>query len=57
VAPPYNNSRQLTTNAEPPTNAAGLSPLHNATVVDASTPRNADGTPMFNPVWIYVAFP
>jgi cyclophilin family peptidyl-prolyl cis-trans isomerase len=57
TAAPYNNSRQLNTNAEPPANAGGINPLHNATVVDASTPRAQDGSPLFTSVWIYLAFP
>ena len=54
--PPFGNSHRLTTNAEP-TNFPVVSPTHNAPVVDASTPRAADGTPLFAPVWVYLAFP
>jgi cyclophilin family peptidyl-prolyl cis-trans isomerase len=57
VAAPFANSRQLTTNAEPATFAGVVSPAHNATAVDASTPRAADGSPLFTPVWNYLAFP
>jgi len=56
LGPPYNNTRHLTTNADPATFPA-VSPTHNAPVVDASTPRAMDGTPLFTPVWIYLAFP
>ena len=54
--PPFGNSHRLTTNVEP-TNFPVVSPTHNAPVVDASTPRAADGTPLFTPVWVYLAFP
>ncbi|MFM8566208.1 MAG: BPSS1187 family protein [Gemmatimonadota bacterium] len=50
--PPYGNSHRLTTRAIPL--LAGS--YHGATVVDAGTPRTG-GTPTFQPVWIYLAFP
>lgn len=53
---PFNGSHQLTTDADP-TSFPALNPAHNATVVDVSTPKNADGTPLFTPVWNYLAFP
>ncbi|MBA3836738.1 MAG: hypothetical protein C0499_03650 [Zymomonas sp.] len=59
AAAPFGNSRQLTTNAAPNPNPTGptASPLHGAPVVDAVTPLTAQGTPLFEPVWIYLAFP
>lgn len=59
VAPPYNNSRELITSAAPNPNPPGLtaSPTHGAPVVDAVTPLTPAGTPLFAPVWIYLAFP
>lgn len=50
TAAPYASSRQLVTSA-----AAGST--HNAPVVDVSTPRDAQGRPLFVPVWTYLAFP
>jgi hypothetical protein len=59
VAPPYANSRQLMTSAAPNPNPPGptASPTHGAPVVDAVTPLTSAGTPLFAPVWIYLAFP
>lgn len=56
---PFGNSHQLTTNAAPNPNPTGpsASPTHGAPVVDAVTPLTAQGTPLFEPVWIYLAFP
>lgn len=54
ASPPYGDSRQLSTNAAPET-ASGS--RHGATVVDIATPRNAQGSAIFAPVWIYMAFP
>ncbi len=54
--PPYNGTRQLFTNADP-TAFPSLSPTHNATVVDVSTPKATDGSPLFSLVWDYLAFP
>ena len=53
AAAPYGTSHQLTTRAAPL--LAGS--FHGATVVDAATPRTAAGTPVFEPVWAYLAFP
>ena len=50
---PYGNSHQLTTRATPL--LAGS--FHGATVVDAATPRTTAGTPVYAPVWEYLAFP
>jgi hypothetical protein len=59
VAAPFANSRQLMTSAAPNPNPPGptASPTHGAPVVDAVTPLTATGTPLFAPVWIYLAFP
>lgn len=59
MLPPFANSRQLQTAAPPNPNPTGisLSPFHGAPVVDAVTPRDAAGQPLFRPVWIYMAFP
>jgi hypothetical protein len=59
VATPYANSRQLMTSAAPNPNPPGptASPTHGAPVVDAVTPLTSAGTPLFAPVWIYLAFP
>jgi hypothetical protein len=56
---PFGNSRQLTTEAAPNPNPTGpsASPTHGAPVVDAVTPRDVQGRPIFTPVWIYLAFP
>ncbi len=50
---PYGNSHRLTTRATPL--LAGS--YHGATVVDAATPRTPGGTPLFESVWIHLAFP
>ncbi len=59
AGPPFANSHQLTTSAPPNPNPTGPSaaPAHGATVVDAVTPRDAQGTPIYRSVWIYLAFP
>lgn len=56
---PFANSHQLTTSAAPNPTPTGptASPTHGAPVVDSVTPRNAQGTPNFQPVWAYLAFP
>jgi hypothetical protein len=56
---PFGNARQLTTALPPNPNPTGLSasPNHGAPVVDAVTPRDAQGRPLYAPVWIYLAFP
>lgn len=56
---PFGNSHQLTTNAAPNPSPTGpsASPTHGAPVVDAVTPLTAQGAPLFEPVWIYLAFP
>lgn len=59
VAVAFANSRQLMTSAAPNPNPPGptASPTHGAPVVDAVTPLTTAGTPLFAPVWIYLAFP
>jgi hypothetical protein len=59
TAPPYANARQLMTSAAPNPNPPGptASPTHGAPVVDVLTPLTPAGTPLFAPVWIYLAFP
>jgi hypothetical protein len=56
VRSPYAGSHQLTTDAVP-RQVGGLLPYHSAPVVDAATPLNGSGAPMFEPVWIYLCFP
>lgn len=51
-APPYANSRQLTTNAVP----AQAGQFHGSVVVDRSTPLAANGSPLFLPVWRQMCF-
>ena len=50
---PFGASHQLLTRATPL--LAGS--FHGATVVDAATPRAADGSPLFAAVWGYLALP
>ncbi len=52
TSPPYNNSQRLMTTHE----SAQAGEYHGSVVVDRNTPLNADGTPVFAPVWQYVAF-
>lgn len=56
---PFVNSHQLITSIPPNPNPTGpsASPPHGAPVVDAVTPRDAQGSPVYRPVWIYLAFP
>jgi hypothetical protein len=55
--PPYGNSHELFTSL-PAAAAPGLgAPLHSSIVLDAATPRAADGSPTFRDVWDYMAFP
>jgi hypothetical protein len=59
AAAPFSGSHQLVTSAAPNPNPVGpsASPTHGAPVVDAVTPRNAEGRPVFEPVWDFIAFP
>lgn len=50
---PFGGSHRLTTQAAPL--LAGS--YHGATVVDAATPRTLSGGSLFEPVWVYLAFP
>lgn len=55
---PYNGSHALSSNL-PHATSTGSYPAsyHGATVVDLSTPRLADGSPAYRPVWIQLCFP
>jgi hypothetical protein len=55
---PFSNSRQLTSSAAPNPNPTGptASPNHGAPAVDAVTPLDANGVPVYRNVWIYMAF-
>lgn len=56
---PFGGSHKLTTNAAPNPAAMGLTAdlPHAAPVVDVATPLTPAGTPLYAPVWIYLAFP
>jgi hypothetical protein len=56
---PFTGTHQLTTSAAPNPNPTGptAAPTHGAPVVDAVTPLDSQGQPLFRPVWIYLAFP
>jgi hypothetical protein len=56
---PFSNSHQLLTSAPPNPNPIGVtaSPTHGAPAVDAVTPRDAQGIPIYQPVWAFLAFP
>jgi hypothetical protein len=56
---PFANSHQLSTSAAPNPNPTGptVAPTHGAPVADAVTPLDAQGQPLFRPVWIHLAFP
>ena len=51
--PPYGSSHQLNTTATPVINGS----YHGSTVVDAATPKTAQGAAVFEPVWTYLCFP
>jgi len=55
--PPFGNSHQLVTSSAPAFAPTVTAPLHASMVLDATTPLAADGTPLFRPVWTYMAFP
>jgi hypothetical protein len=59
ASPPYGNSHQLTTSAayNPSAPNAITYPYHLATVLDTFVPLTAQGTPVYSPVWEYLAFP
>jgi hypothetical protein len=58
-SPPFGNAHQLTTSGPPNPNPTGptASPTHGAPVVDSVTPRDAQGNPVYRPVWVYMVFP
>lgn len=56
LAPPYGGSHILLSNAPARPGAPSATPLHGGTVADAITPLNASGTPLYEPVWIVMAF-
>ncbi len=59
AAAPYGGSRRLVTSATPNPSPPGTvpQPRHSSPVVDAVTPLDALGAPLYRPVWIYLAFP
>jgi hypothetical protein len=56
---PYGNSHQLTTAAPASPLGVALNPFpkHSSPVADGVTPSDAQGQPIYAPVWIYLAFP
>lgn len=54
---PFGNARMLSTNATPGSNGFAANPEHGAPVLDAVTPLDGAGRPVFAPVWNYMAFP
>jgi hypothetical protein len=56
AAAPFGGARQLTTDAAPLPGAVALSPLHSTPIVDGVTPLEANGSPVFAPVWRALAF-
>lgn len=53
----YGGSHQLTTSATPNTSGGDPgNPDHGVTVRDAFTPVDANGAPVFDPVWAYMCF-
>lgn len=56
--PPYAGSHALTSSlAHAVATGAYPASFHGATVVDNSTPKLADGSPAYRPVWIQLCFP
>ncbi len=53
---PFGGARQLTTDAAPNPSGTARAPFHGSTVSDDVTPRAADGSPLFAPVWRSLAF-
>lgn len=54
---PFGGSHMLTTDA-PPAPGLSASPFHGAPVLDTVTPLTDDRkTPLYTPVWVYLAFP
>lgn len=52
---PFGSSHLLSTQATPNNAGLAVSPTHGAPVLDAVTPMNGS-TPLFDPVWAYLAF-
>jgi hypothetical protein len=48
--PPYNNSRTLVTTLTP----SRRNKYHGSVATDQTTPKRADGTPIFEDVWQYL---
>lgn len=59
ASPPFGGSQQLSTRAPAGVMPGPITlfPFHSAPVADVVTPSNAQGTPLYEPVWIYLAFP
>ena len=60
TVPPFANTHELTTDAEPGAQApadARESIYHSVPITDVATPLAADGSPRFAPAWVYLAFP
>jgi hypothetical protein len=59
AGPPFQGSHKLLTSAPPDPNplAIASSPPHGAPALDVATPRDAQGAPLYLPVWTYLAFP
>ncbi|HZT05483.1 MAG TPA: hypothetical protein VFC51_00490 [Chloroflexota bacterium] len=53
VAPPYNGSHHLTTDAAPAVSDDTPNLTHRSVVEDRLTPKTASGAPLFAPVWQY----
>lgn len=55
---PYGSTRQLSTSAPPrPGSGDNTAADHSSPIVDAVTPVDANGVPVYRPVWVYMAFP
>lgn len=59
VSAPFGGSNQLYTRAAASQTASAGTPwpFHASPVVDVATPLEAQGRPLYAPVWIYLAFP
>jgi hypothetical protein len=51
---PFNSSRQLSTSAAPNPSGPTSAPTHGALVVDAVTPLDSQGQPLFKPIWTFL---
>lgn len=54
---PFGDSHMLSTSAAPGDDGFSVSPTHGAPVLDAVTPVDSTGAPLYSGVWIYMAFP